>query len=100
MPKNVHRLIKFNQKAWLEPYIDINTDLRKAAKNNFEQNLFKTMNNSFFVKYSENIRKHRDIKLVATEKKGNYLVSKPNYHTAKFFANNFMTIEMKILKYS
>ena len=79
--KKVHIIIEFNQEAWLKPYIDMNTKLRKIAKNAFEKDFFKLMNNAVFVKTMENVRKHRDIKLVTTDEKRSKLVSEPNYHT-------------------
>ena len=88
--KKVHKLIKFNQNAWLKPYIDVNTDLRKEAKNIIEKDFFKLMNNAVFGKTIENVRKHRDIKLVTTETRKNYLVSQRNYHTTKFFHRKFI----------
>ena len=95
---NVHRVIQFNQEAWLEPYIDMNTKLRKNAKNDFEKYFFKLMNNSVFGKAMENVGKHRDIKLVATKKRRLKLVSEPHYHTTKHFSENLIAIEMKKTK--
>ena len=76
----------------------MNTELRKLAKNDFEKDLFKLMNNSVFGKTMENMRKHRDIKLVTTDKKINKLVSKPNYHTINLISEDLSIIEMKKTK--
>ena len=81
-------MIKFNQNARLKPYIDINTDLRKKAKSDFEKDFFKLMNNVVFGKTMENVKKIRDIKIVTTERRRNYLVSESNYHTTKFFTEH------------
>ena len=96
--KRVHRIIEFNQKAWLKPYIDMNTELRKLAKDDFEKDLFKLMNNAVSGKTMENIRKHRDIKLVTTDKKRNKLVSEPNYHTINHILEDLSIIEMNKTK--
>ena len=96
--KKVNRLIRFNQEAWLKTYIDMNTKLRTEAKNDFEKDFFKLMNNAVFGKTMENVRKHRDIKLVTTDKRRNQLASEPNYHTTKCFLENLMAIEMKKTK--
>ena len=82
--KKVQRVIQFNEEAWLKEYIDMNTELRKQAKNDFE-----TM---------ENVRKHRDIKLVTTDKRRDQLVLEPNYHTKKWFSENLLATEMKQIK--
>ena len=92
--KRVHRIIEFSQKAWLKSYIDTNTELRKLAKDDFEKDLFKLMNNAVFGKTMENIRKHRDIKLVTTNKERNKLVSEPNDHTINYISEDLSIIEM------
>ena len=94
----VLRVIQFYQEAWLKPYIDMNTEFRKKAKNDFEKNLFKLMNNSVFGRTFMNVRKHRDIKLVTIDKRRNQLVSEPNYHTTKWFSEKLLAIEMKKTK--
>ena len=96
--KKVHRVIEFNQEAWLKPYIDMNTELRKSSKNDFEKDLFKLMNNSVFGKTMENIRKHRDIKLVTTDRKRSKLVLEPNYHPINLISEDLSIIEMKKTK--
>ena len=73
----------------------MNTELRKEAKNDFEKDFFKLMNNSVFGKTMENVRNHRNIKLVTTNKKRNILVSEPNYHATKHISDNLLIIEMK-----
>ena len=83
--KKVYSVIKFNQKDWLKAHSEMNADLRRKAKNNFEEDFLKLMNKTVFRKTMEKIRKQRDIKLVTTEKRRNYLVSEPYYHTTKFF---------------
>ena len=74
---------------------DMNTDLRKKAKNDFEKDFLKLMNNAVFGKTMENVREHRDIKLVTTERTRNYLVSEPNYYATKFFTEKLLAIKMK-----
>ena len=75
----------------------MNTELRTEAKNDYEKDFFKLMNNSVFGKTMENVRKHRDIKLVTADKK-NLLALEPNYHATKSFSENLMAIEMKKAK--
>ena len=76
----------------------MNTKYRKEAKNEFEKDFFKLMNNSVFGKTMENVRKHRDNKLVTTDEKRRKLVSEPNYHTTKRFSKNLLAMEMKKTK--
>ena len=96
--EKVHKVLQFNQKVWLKPYIDMNIKLRKRAKNNFEKDFFKLMVNAVFGKPMENVRKHRDIKLVTTDKRRNQLFSEPNYHVIKWFLENLVAIEMRKTK--
>ena len=76
----------------------MNTKLRTEAKNDFEKDFFKLMNNSVFGKTMENVRNHRDIKLATTDERRNELVSEPNYHTTKYFSENLLAIEMRKTK--
>ena len=93
--KKVHRVAEFRQEAWLKPYIDMNTDSRKDAKNDFEKDFFKLMNNSVFGKTMENVRNHRDIKIVTTDKRRSILVSEPNHNSTKYISKYLLITEMK-----
>ena len=93
--KKVHPGIKFHQKPWMEPYIRKNTDLRKKAKNAFEKDFFKLMNNSVFGKTIENIRKRQNVILVDDRKLANKLSSKPNFDRATIFDENLVACHMK-----
>ena len=76
----------------------MNTKLRMEAKNDFKKDFFKLMNNSVLGKTMENVRNHRDIKLVTNNEKRNKLVPEPNYHTTKHFSEDLMAIEMRKIK--
>ena len=76
----------------------MNTELRKLARNDFEKDLFRLMNNSVFGKTMENIRKHRDVKLITTDKERSKLVSEPNYHTINLISEDLSITEMKKTK--
>ena len=95
--KKVHNVIELHQEAWLKEHIDMNTELRKV-KNDFNKEFFKLMNNAVFGKTVEDVRKHRDTKLVTKDKRRNQLVSEPNYHATKYFSENLPAIEMKKIK--
>ena len=88
----VHRVLEFNQSPWLKQYIDYNTDKRKNAKNPFEKDYFKLMNNSVFGKTMENIRKRVDVRLITDEKKLLKYASKPTYVSSKIFNENLVAI--------
>ena len=96
--KRVQRVLQFNQKSWLQKYIDLNTNYSKKAKSEFEKDFFKLMINSVYGKTMEDKRILRDIELVTTEKRRSILVSKPNYHTTKHFSEDLLAIEMKKTK--
>ena len=93
--KKVHRVIQFDQEAWLKPYIDMNTKLRLQAKIEFEKDFFKLINNSVFGKTMENVRNHRDIILVTTNKERSKLGSESNYHSTKYISKDLLIMEMK-----
>ena len=88
----VHRVLEFNQSAWLKQYIDFNTQKRTDAKNAFEKDFFKLMNNSVFGKTMENIRKRVDVRLVTDENKLLKMAAKPTYVRSKIFNENLVAV--------
>ena len=96
--EKIHRAIEFKQSAWMKEYIDFNTRLRIEANNDFEKDFYKLMNNSVFGKTMENIRRHRDIKLV--NNKEDYLkqVMKPNFKSGTLLGSDLMSCEMEKVK--
>ena len=88
----VHRVLEFNQSPWLKQYIDFNTKKRTNAKNAFEKDFFKLMNNSVFGKTMENIRKRVDVRLITDEKKLLKMASKPTYVSSKIFNENLVAV--------
>ena len=91
----VHRVLRFKQSPWLKPYIDLNTQLRQRASSKFEENLFKLMNNSFFGKTCEDVRKYRDVKIAMTEKRVRKLVARPTVKQWKIYEENLAAIQIK-----
>ena len=96
--EKIHRAIEFKQSAWMKEYIDFNTKLRTAAKNDFEKDFYKLMNNSVFGKTMENIRKHRNIKLVNNEEEYLRNVMKPNFKSGTLLGSDLMGCEMGKVK--
>ena len=86
--KKIHRGIKFIESDFMSSYINMNVNLRTQAKNNFEKDFYKLMNNSVFGKTMENIRNRVNIKLVNTEEQFKKLTAKPNYESRKIFNDN------------
>ena len=94
----INQVIEFDQSAWMKPYIDFNTQLRTKAKNDFEKDFFKFMNNSVFGETMEIIRKHRNIKLVMSRELYFKTVMKPNFKSGVLFGENLMGCEMGKIK--
>ena len=92
--KKVHQVIKFQQSEWMKAYIMLNTKLRKDAKNDFEKDFFKLMNNSVFGKTMENIRNHKNMKLVTNDKKYLKYVMKLNFKDGFPFSKHLFAVEM------
>ena len=91
----IHRGIKFEERPWLKEYIDLNTNLRTKANNEFEKDFFKLMNNSVFGKTMENIEKWVNVKLVTTKEKAMKLSSHPNFESFTIFDEHLIAVHMK-----
>ena len=91
----IHRGIKFEESDWMKKYIDLNTNLRAKAKNEFEKDFFKLMNNSVYGKTIENLRKRVNVSLINSEKKAKRLTAKPNFKKCTIFSENLCAIEMR-----
>ena len=96
--EKIHRAIRFNQSDWMKSYIDFITQLRTQARNNFEKDFHKLMNNAVFGKTMESVRKHRNIKLVTNEESYLPTVMKPNFKSRVQFGENLMGCEMGKIK--
>ena len=96
--EHIHRAIEFKQLAWMREYIDFNTKLRTAAKNDFEKVFYKLMNNSVFGKTMENIRNHRNIKLINNEEEYLQNIMPPNFKSGMLLGPNLMACEMGKVK--
>jgi len=97
----IHRVLQFAQSAWPRDYIELNTNFKTRATNNFEKNLYKLMNNAIFSKTMENVRNHIDVKLL-TKWDGRYgaetMIAKPNFYSRSVFSENLIAVELRKLK--
>ncbi|XP_067208535.1 uncharacterized protein [Linepithema humile] len=97
----IHRVLQFAQSPWLRGYIELNTQFRTRAKNDFEKNLYKLMNNAVFGKTMENVRNHTDVRLV-TQWDGRYgaeaMIAKPNFHSRSVFSEDLIAVELRKLE--
>ncbi|EFN70736.1 hypothetical protein EAG_06134, partial [Camponotus floridanus] len=93
----IHRILQFSQSPWLQNYIELNTHFRTLAKNVFEKNLYKLMNNAVFGKTMKNVRNRVDVKLLTKSMDSRYgaetMVAKPNFHRS-VFSENLIAVEL------
>ncbi|XP_054256909.1 uncharacterized protein LOC128981938 [Macrosteles quadrilineatus] len=92
--KNIHRVLEFSQKPWMKPYIDLNTNMRTKAKNKFEIDFYKLMNNAVFGKTMENLRNRVDVRLVTDERQADKFIAKPTFKSRKIFTDHLAAVHM------
>ncbi|KAL4142621.1 hypothetical protein QTP88_005046 [Uroleucon formosanum] len=93
--EKIHRVLEFSQSPWLKSYIDFNTNLRSEAKNEFEKEYFKLMNNSVYGRTMMNVRNHVDIRLCSNGSTVEKLITKPNFDRRTIFTENLAAVHMK-----
>ena len=93
--KKVHRVLEFKQSQWLKTYIVKNTELRQSSDNKFEENFFKLMNNSFFGKTCEDVRKYKDVRIGMTSKRVKKLIARPTMKQWTLYEENLCAIQLK-----
>ena len=91
---NIHRSLRFTQKAWIAPYINFNTKKRQDATSEFKRSFHKLLNNSFFGKTMENVRKRKNIVLINTESQQRFQTSKPGFKRFTIFSDDLVGIEL------
>lgn len=89
----IHRILQFNQSCWLKSYINLNTDKRQQAKNSFEKDFYKLLNNSMFGKTIENIRKRINLQLVSSQKRLDMLLNKPTFVDRIIYDESLCAVE-------
>lgn len=94
----IHRVLQFKQSDWLKSYIFLNTEKRKQAKNPFEKDFFKLMNNAIFGKTMENVRKRMNIELVYNDRRMKRVVAKPTFNRFKIFNNDLVGVHLLTAK--
>ncbi|KAL4123057.1 hypothetical protein QTP88_015289 [Uroleucon formosanum] len=99
--EKVHRVLEFSQSPWLAQYINLNTEMRQKAKNDFEKGFFKLMNNAVFGKTMESVRKRIKMELVSSEQRLQKLINKTTFKHATNYSENLnaVTLENKIIKF-
>jgi hypothetical protein len=102
--KKIHRILKFKQTDWLKKYIDLNTTLRIASKNDFDKDFYKLMNNAVFGKTMENIEKRVDVKLLTHWSNHGHIkgiesyIARPEFHSISIFSESLAAVQLKKTK--